>query len=152
MEHKPIGKVLSMTYRAHQALVDEGLRELNTGVGSGQLFLLLALYRKEGICQHELAEQYRLDKAAVARAVKKLEALEMVRKEPSPEDHRKSRILLTDKAREYRKPFYEIVRAIDERIRTYLSTEEIDHFIHTAEILHGGIVNEIDKERSHAPG
>jgi DNA-binding MarR family transcriptional regulator len=149
MQQESIGKVLSMTHRAHHALVDERLRELGLGVSSGQFFLLLGLYRNDGIHQQELAEYYRIDKAAVARGIKKLEELGLVTRLPSPEDHRKSLLRITEKARELRPLFTNVIGGIEERIRSYLTEEEIDSFLRIAETIRSGLGRDLASREEH---
>ncbi len=148
MKHESIGKVLSMAHRAHHALVDEKLKESGLGVSSGQFFLLLSLYRNDGMYQQELAEYYRIDKAAVARGITKLEELGLVRRLPSPSDQRKSEIRLTEEARSYQSRFMNMMGEIEERIRSYLTEEEIVSFLRIAETIRRGLSEEETNTRA----
>ncbi|MFO7850199.1 MAG: MarR family winged helix-turn-helix transcriptional regulator [Spirochaetia bacterium] len=152
MDHEPIGRILSITYRAHHALVEEKLKELNIGVRSGQFFLLIALYHEDGVCQHELAEHYRIDKAAVARGIKILEDKDFVTKETSPEDQRRSVIRLTEKALQHRSCFFRMLEDIDERIKSYLTEEEITRFLEISDKIYRGLSEEIQVERNVPEG
>ncbi|MFW6344613.1 MAG: MarR family winged helix-turn-helix transcriptional regulator [Sediminispirochaetaceae bacterium] len=148
MENEPIGRILSITYRAHHALVEEKLKKLDTGIRSSQFFLLLALYHGDGICQHELAEHYRLDKAAVARGIKILEEKGLVTKETSRQDHRRSLIRLTKKAHQHRGSFYDMLANIDERIKSHLTEEEIHTFQEITHKIYHSLSEEIEVEKS----
>jgi DNA-binding MarR family transcriptional regulator len=152
MHSDPIGKLLSMTFRAHHALVDEKLRALGAGVSSGQLYLLITLYQHDGMHQHELADYYRIDKAAVARSVRKLEELGLVYKSPSSEDHRKSIVRVTAKAHSQRELFFGILEEIESRVRSRLSEEEISSFLRTGEAIRGCLTEEIDRLRGSRRG
>lgn len=145
MEREPIGRILGMTHRAHHILVDEKLQEIDADLHSGQFFLLHFLYKREGICQHELADYYRIDKAAVARGVQKLEEKGLVLKAKSPEDQRKTALWLTDKARGLQERFTRMLEEIDERIKSYLEEDEIDTFIHLIDKIYRGIAEEIEE-------
>lgn len=150
MEHEAIGRLLSITYRAHHALVDEKLKELDIGVSSGQFFLLIALYKNEKLCQHDLVRLYRIDKAAVARGIKKLEEEGFVTKGFADEDHRKSLIRLTDKAQARRDQFFGLLGDIEQRIKSYLTEKEIDAFMRITEKIHRCLSEEIAAERFHS--
>ena len=152
MDYEPIGRLLGMTHRAHLIFVDEKLKEIDPDLHSGQFFLLHLLYKKEGICLHELSEYYRIDKAAVTRGIKKLEERGYVLKEKSSEDQRKTALRLTDKAKDLESSFTRMLEDIDARIKSYLEEDEIDTFMQLIDKIYHGISDEIERiPEKHPP-
>jgi len=97
-EQKSIGRLLAHLHRQGSIYLQ---RHLSTwGVGSGSHRLILMLFHGEGVSQRELARELHLDKAAVARMIKKLSQAGYIRKEVDPEDRRASKIHLTEDGRE----------------------------------------------------
>ena len=73
-ETVPLGALVSIIHRTHHIIVDERMRQF--GLSSGQLFTLLHLAHEQGITQDTLARRFHVDKATIARAVRRLEDAE----------------------------------------------------------------------------
>lgn len=76
--------------RAYRGLLEE------LGVTYPQYLALLVLWESDGVSVGELAEALELEPATVTPLVKRLERLELVRRERSAEDERRVEIHLTD--------------------------------------------------------
>jgi DNA-binding MarR family transcriptional regulator len=96
-EPKSLGRFISCIYRFTQIYIGKELENYN--IGSGQFSFLMALYRKDGITQEDLAHLLHVDKATSARAVKKLEKAGYVTRKEDLKDKRKYRVFLTEKGR-----------------------------------------------------
>ncbi|GAB6138216.1 MarR family winged helix-turn-helix transcriptional regulator [Halanaerobaculum tunisiense] len=142
MLEEPIGKYLSMAHRAHATLLNQKLVPYN--LGYGQIFLLITLYNQEGICQQTICEMYNLNKAAVGRGIKKLEKQDLITKETDPQDNRRQLIYLTDKAREFKPKFEEILTAVETEIRQDLTKEEIKTFLQVSQKIYSNLKSELD--------
>ncbi|AGB41310.1 transcriptional regulator [Halobacteroides halobius DSM 5150] len=127
MIDEPIGKYLSMTYRAHVSLLNKKLKPYD--ISHGQILLLIALYNQEGICQHQICQMYNLNKAAVGRGIKKLEEIGFITKQTDPNDKRKNLIYLTNKAKNFETKFREILCTVENEVRRDLSKKEIKTFL-----------------------
>jgi len=128
MIEEPIGKYLSITRRAHAALLDKLLKPY--GISHGQIFLLIALYEEEGISQHNLCEIYNLDKAGVGRSLNKLREKGYIRKEIDEVDKRRKKLYLTEKADKFKDKLFNILDTVEKQVRSDLTEEEIKEIIH----------------------
>ena len=140
MKDSSIGKYLSITHRAHTSLVDKKFKE-RFNLSHGQVFILINIYRDEGICQHRLCEEYNLDKSGVGRILKKLEDKNLVTRKSDPEDKRKKLIYLTDKAKNMKEDFKKLLKEIEEQMRQGLTEQEIE----TVNTILKKIYNNLDK-------
>jgi DNA-binding MarR family transcriptional regulator len=80
------------------------------GLGAGQYPLLSLLFMRDGLSQEEIAERLRIDKAAVAKSVRKLIDEGYADRRGDEEDGRVKRVSLTAKARKA-KPALETIEA-----------------------------------------
>jgi len=92
-----IGKFVSFLYRYGQMYLDKELKPYH--IGSGQFYLLMPLFKKDGVNQESLVQSINLDKANVTRAVQKLVEEGYVFRQRNDDDLRSYRIFLTDKGR-----------------------------------------------------
>ncbi|WP_298666778.1 MarR family winged helix-turn-helix transcriptional regulator, partial [uncultured Methanofollis sp.] len=86
----PVGALISVVHRAHHIFIDERMKRF--GLSSGQLFTLIHLAHEQGITQDTLAHRFRIDKGAVARAVRKLEDAGYICRTVDPDDRRALRL------------------------------------------------------------
>jgi len=121
-----IGKYLSIAKRFHSIMLDKKLKGLE--MSSGQIFLLHALYKKEGVSQQELCDFYQIDKAAVGRSLKKLEKVELIVKETNNEDKRYHKLFLTEKGKKMIPLLREILDTCEKELQANLTSEEIELF------------------------
>jgi DNA-binding MarR family transcriptional regulator len=68
-------------------------------IGSGQFYLLMPLYKTDGMTQEALSRSISLDKAAVTRSVQKLINQGYVFRQRDEEDKRSYHIFLTEKGK-----------------------------------------------------
>jgi len=125
MDQKVIGKTISILHRKHRALINAKLNEKGIRLGSSQLQLLMPLFVQDGIHQHKLCELYHIDKAAVARGIRKLELQGLISKETDPVDNRKVKLHLTPAAVSLKQPLSSILEHIDSSLKVHLKEEEI---------------------------
>lgn len=78
------------------------------GFGPGQFFFLSELYCEEGLIQDELSRRVGVDKSNTSRALTKLEAYGLIRRESDLKNHRVKRVYLEPKAREIKNEFIKI--------------------------------------------
>ncbi|PLW69648.1 MarR family winged helix-turn-helix transcriptional regulator [Pseudohalioglobus lutimaris] len=90
-------RYLALVYRQLMRHLDEELAPAD--LGPGRYLYLYALQAKDGRRQQELADALGLDKAAVTRALARLEEDGFIRREADKEDGRATRVFLTSKGR-----------------------------------------------------
>ncbi|MGX8850385.1 MarR family winged helix-turn-helix transcriptional regulator [Amedibacillus sp. YH-ame10] len=103
---RELSKYVSMMYRYGQIFYDETLHPYE--IGCGQQFFLLRIHEQPGISQYGLAEKGYFDKGTTARAVKKLEELGYITRKIDEQDHRITRLYVTDKG----EPIISIIRTM----------------------------------------
>lgn len=93
-------------------------------IGSGQLAVLLTLYRHDGVSQEALAKHLFLDKANVTRAVSSLETEGLVYRVVDKDDQRKKLVYLTEKAAPLRASHLALMENWNDILLKGLSAEE----------------------------
>ena len=105
-------------------LLDRELSPLE--LGHGRYLYLLGLYIRDGRKQQELADIIGIDKAAVTRALARLERTGYVRRAPDGKDGRVTRVFLTARGRELRPTLEVAATAAIDRLTAPLSAGERD--------------------------
>jgi DNA-binding MarR family transcriptional regulator len=108
-----------------------------TGLHRGQPKLLSILYFKNGSTQKELSEEMNIQPATLTKMVQRMEKSGFITKKRDPEDHRITRIYLTDLGSKAHKSMYKIHDFLDKIILDGFSSEEkilLERFIE--DILH----------------
>ncbi|WP_018248629.1 MarR family winged helix-turn-helix transcriptional regulator [Orenia marismortui] len=127
MKDEHIGRYISMAYRSNVTLLNKKLS--NYGIGRGEYPFLIALYKKEGICQKSLCDFYNIDKAAAGRAIKKLVDKGFIIKKTDPHDKRRQLLYLTPKSKDFKKEFIGILKSNEKKMKKDLTEEEIEVFL-----------------------
>jgi DNA-binding MarR family transcriptional regulator len=91
---------LSLLYRQMMKDLERDLAPLE--LGPGRYLYLFGLYIQDGRKQQDLADAIGIDKAAVTRALARLEQAGYITRKNDPNDGRAMRIYLTSKARQLR--------------------------------------------------
>ncbi|MGQ9787895.1 MAG: MarR family winged helix-turn-helix transcriptional regulator [Candidatus Hadarchaeaceae archaeon] len=121
-ERKSIGRLISRLHWLTGSHLHERLKKY--GIGSGQVPLLMRLYRGDGINQDQLAREIRIDKATCTRAIRRLEQTGYVRREADEADRRAYRVYLTEKAKGFRPIIEMTLKDWTEHLLTGFSGEE----------------------------
>lgn len=117
-----IGKYISQIYRKGRIFIGKGLEDYN--IGQGQFMFLLELYIEDGRNQEELAEVLKIDKGTTARAIKKLEENEFIRREKDEKDKRSNRVYLTEKGKSMKDNIFAILNQWDKKMSEQLDEDE----------------------------
>ena len=83
----PIGKIISSIYRHQHILISRALISGKCRIGPGQIYVFLVIGVTEGLYQKDIMKALKLEKATVAKAVKKLREDGYVRIEEDPDDN-----------------------------------------------------------------
>ncbi|AKB25789.1 Transcriptional regulator, MarR family [Methanosarcina sp. MTP4] len=119
---EPIGKVISYIYRYQRIFLDKELEPY--GIGSGQFSFMMSLYLKDGVKQETFARMYKIDKATVARAIKKLEETGYVYRKQDAEDKRAYNVILTEKGKDIEAKMKEVAIKWNNIVLAGFSEEE----------------------------
>lgn len=92
-----IGKQINILVRQFNLYLNHELTGLN--VSATEILYLASLYKEDGLTQDELASEYLVDKAAVARTVSKMEDKGLITRKDNPKNRRQKQLFLTEKAR-----------------------------------------------------
>ena len=91
-----ISKIKRIGDRIFQKMLeDAGISEFNGAQGK----LLYILWQRDGISAAELASQAGLAVTTLTSMLDRMEGAELLRREPDPNDRRKTRIVLTERVR-----------------------------------------------------
>ncbi|MCC7551975.1 MAG: MarR family transcriptional regulator [Methanobacterium sp.] len=91
----PFKGLLSIIVRNHFIFMNRELKHLN--LTEGQVPYLMALSKKPGITQDDLARMFYIDKGTIARSIQKLEDKELVQRVQDPVNRRRYKLSLTEK-------------------------------------------------------
>lgn len=117
-----IGKYISQLYRKSSVFINKELAKY--GIRSGQLMFLMDLYLKDGKNQEEISERLKIDKATTARALKKLEEQDFIKRIKDDNDKRSNKIYLTDTSKNLKEEVYGVLDEWNEKISKSLTREE----------------------------
>src|SRR5690606_28773937 len=116
--------LLSKITIAHRNLLERHLHEV--GLHSGQVFVLVELWKKDGQRQIDLSETVRLAPPTVNKILTGLLDLGLVTRNRYEDDGRSVRIFLTDEGKEIRRDIEAVWDIIEERTMDALTdTEQI---------------------------
>ncbi|HZC26787.1 MAG TPA: MarR family transcriptional regulator [Actinopolymorphaceae bacterium] len=108
------------------------------GVRDGQQFLLMTLWKEDGLAPGELARRLGLATPTVTRAAIRMEAAGLVTRQPDLRDRRLVRIHLTDRGRE-------LEHVLDKEMRT-LSDRALATLTHAQR---GALIEALERIRSN---
>ena len=97
-------------------------------VTAAQSGILLLLKRKDGRMMTELSQILGIDNSTLTGLVDRLERADFVKRNANPGDRRSSHIYITTKGLEECKAAKDVIRRINEEIKSGFSPEEIDAF------------------------
>ncbi len=99
-ERESIARWLSVLHRQFQIYLNRELRDYD--IQSSEYIFLVNLYEKDGVSQEQLSANLFIDKAATARAIKRLEKLGYVKRTRNPSDSRAYIVTLTARGKQMR--------------------------------------------------
>jgi DNA-binding MarR family transcriptional regulator len=129
----PLGALISLIRRNHVIALNIRLKPL--GLSAGQFPILMFLSRKEGIPQETLARHFHIDKATIARAVRRLEDDGFVIRRIDPGNRRAYGLFLTVKGKRVMDELLAIEADWEEELLAVLPERERDDVIRLLRIL-----------------
>jgi len=106
MEREPVGPLLGEICRLSHMRMHSLLEDLDLYRGQPQV--LRALWDREGITHSELAQILHVRPSTVTNTVQRMEKAGFVKRRDDSQDHRVSRVYLTDAGRDIRSQLQEI--------------------------------------------
>ena len=98
------------------------------GVGVGPFPVLLALWDTDGQTQADLCRLIAVEQPTMANTLKRMERDGLIRRERDPNDGRRYRLWLTDKAKSLRQPLTEAADEVNELAQRALTPAERETF------------------------
>lgn len=129
----PLGKQISIIYRLYQNYIREELKKYN--LGSGTYPLLLCVNQYPGMSQNELSRYVKLDKAMVARNVKKLCELKYMRKKCCSDDCKKQRLYITKEGKKIIPIVYSVIKNWEDLVLNGSDKKEVLAIINRIKLL-----------------
>ena len=123
---KPIGEttgyLLARACKAHRGRVGTALGEI--GLHVGQEMVLSQLWRQDGLTPSELAGALGVEPPTVTNMLSRMQRAGLLERCRDPEDARCTRVVLTQKGRELRRPVEHRWATVEERTLAGITAEE----------------------------
>jgi DNA-binding MarR family transcriptional regulator len=115
------------THRLFARLLEKQIA--NSGIKTGDWYLLRVLWEKDGISQKELSRQSFLTESSVVTMLNSMAKAGLVVRERDEIDKRRMKILLTEKARGLKEELIPVARDINSRATRDIATEDLKTFM-----------------------
>ncbi len=119
-----LGRLVAILHRRNIAYLNQVLKPY--AITSAEVGVMRSLYQGEDRSQEELSLTLTIDKAAIARAVKSLEAKGYVMRISDERDKRCNRLFLTEKARALQREIEPLIDAWNNESRSVIGDEEYE--------------------------
>lgn len=93
----PLTVLISILYRSHRVYLNNEIANLE--LNAGQIPVLIELLKVKNSSQEELSDRLCIDKGSIARSLKKMEDVKIIKREFLEENRRKYNIFLTNKGK-----------------------------------------------------
>lgn len=140
----PIGKTISSIHRHTQIHIARSLISGKCPVGPGQIYIYIVIGRNEGLSQKDVVKKLMIEKATVAKGVKKLVEDDFVQIEEDADDKRYTRLFLTEKGRKEYPKISRFFHEVNTFILKDFTTEEIDMLNQFLEKMNRNLLTELD--------
>lgn len=132
---EPLARGASLGYQVNHLgrLLAQALRRriAPLGVVPGQFAQLLALFEQDGLTQRELCDRVRIEQPTMAKTLQRMERDTLVRREPDAADGRRTRVVLTSRARRLEQRLVDAARDVNAVATRDLGDEELAAFMQT---------------------
>lgn len=142
MQKDSMGKLISVIYRYSQIYINNKLEK--HGIGSGQYTFLVSLYECDGVSQEQLANELKIDKGTVARAINKLEVQGFVERKININDKRAYQIYITQKGYSIKEELDSILDSWNKIMMDGFSNKESNYLIELTEKIKDNLVKHKD--------
>ena len=122
-----LGFLIHDVARLMRTAFDRGTASI--GLTRSQWWVMVYLYRQDGLTQTELAEVLDLGKVTLGGLIDRLEAKGWVKRQPDPVDRRVKRIFLTDQAGDVTSKMVVVGRNLMGEVTQGMSRDEHDQLV-----------------------
>lgn len=127
------------TWQAINKMYSEQATKRNSLMTIG--FVLVNIHYKNGTPSTLLGPKMGIESTSLSRTLNKMEDLNLIYREPNPDDGRSVLIKLTDKGKEQREVSKQLILKFNKTIEKNLTETQIQGFLETTEIIHQLIEN-----------
>jgi len=130
-----VGALVRYTHRAFADDLQTHLQQHEVNVG--MWYFLRALWEDDGLTQRELSRLIGVSEPTAAQQLKKMEANQLISRQPSTSDRRKIHVHLTQKGRALRQKLIPYALEVNAAATEGIDMQDLDHLRRTLEkILH----------------
>lgn len=122
LDSERLDMLLSQICRLKHARIHTLLEDL--GLYRGQPSVLRALWAQEGLMHTELARQLQVQPATITKMLQRMEKAGFIERRSDPEDHRVSRVYLTEAGQAVRAEVQQVWRQLEEEAFSGFTLEE----------------------------
>lgn len=119
-----LGYQIGLLSRLFDRALENELAAFN--VLPGQFPTLVMLYQKDGLTQADLCKLINVEQPTMANTLNRMERDGLIRRAPDADDKRRSRIHLTDQAKEFKDAIMEKARAVPHQAMGELGSADQD--------------------------
>lgn len=138
---------LVKVYTSFRLLIQQNMGIIDEDITLEMLHVLIALWRKDGINQQELADRIFKDKSSLSYLLTNLEKRNLIERLTDPLDRRNKLIKLTTKGFDLKAKYAPFIDGILDDLVLKMSPDEVKEYIDQLVSL-DGIITEIAKERA----
>ncbi len=120
--NKSINYLFNQVFNAYRANLETELNKIN--LHSGQIFVLICLWKSDGLSQTDIARELNLSTPTVNKMIKSLIEGDFITSKKSENDGRATEIFLTDKGLEIQSDVAEIWKNLETDIYSNLTETE----------------------------
>lgn len=141
----------SVIYRHGKMMHDKAMKK--TGLSFRQMGYLRMIFENPGISQEKIAKCLKIDKGAVAKAIKDMAAGGYLRREENPNDRRAYRLYLTDNAQQLCRTGKLEAERVERCMTSGITEHDMEIFIKVLDKISMNIINMAegvtDKDENH---
>jgi DNA-binding MarR family transcriptional regulator len=139
----PIGRIISSIYRHKHVLISRALISGQCPIGPGQIYVFAVIATDEGLHQKDIVKALMLEKATVAKAVKRLQEDGYVRTEEDPHDKRYTKVFLNAEGRRIFPVIKAFFKEVDQILLKGLSEKEVESVYSLNERMNRNLIREL---------
>lgn len=141
------GKFIDRIYRNNSYYIGKNLEKYN--LNKSEYKYLIRVYCEEGLCQEDIVNLLKVDKYEVAKVVKSLIEKDYIYKIRDNEDKRKYRLYLTDKAKNIKEGFTDVLSDSSSILTKNFSEKEKEIVLDLLTRMANNIYEEVEKIKSN---
>ncbi|WP_166239628.1 MarR family winged helix-turn-helix transcriptional regulator [Paenibacillus turpanensis] len=130
---KSIGHKITQATRLMTNRLNQNFKASGLPVTNEQWSIMIRLWERDGLYQHELASSTQRDEASVSRLINNMMKRNLVVRRPHPTDKRANLIYLTEEGREMQKALIEQALLTIEQTTEGIDEKDLETFMRVAD-------------------